>query len=99
MFCLYNVRFTSNILVYAQITMLVSSSLHFHYNQFSCTRMLMWVDEHSMIFITYFSSDELIMLRHRITTVISTDHILAYDIVKPSQRRMCRHVLVSHVLC
>ena len=25
MFCLYNVRFTSNILVYAQITMLVSS--------------------------------------------------------------------------
>ena len=28
MFCLYNVLFTSNILVYAQITMLVSSSLH-----------------------------------------------------------------------
>ena len=31
MFCLYNVRFTSNILVYAQITMLVSSSLQHHH--------------------------------------------------------------------
>ena len=27
MFCVYNVRFTSNILIYAQITMLVSSFL------------------------------------------------------------------------